>query len=294
MGVADILAGYRDHSGVQIQGLNPDFQARLAKFVEANPYGVGLGSAYRSPERQSELFQQAVQKYGSPEAARKWVAPPGRSNHNHGVATDLSFEDDKAREWAHANAQAFGLNFPMKHEPWHVEPLGAGHTMDDGHNHGPTATAQPSILQNALNSGDPTQATAALQPQAPRMGGLVGMMMNANQPQVQGPPDPNAPAPTALQLAQANADPIGQGKGLVGLLGGDTAPTAGQLGQFMGSSEMGGAMKGAGILASAMAQPAAKAAPVQQLDTTAHAPDMSMMAFLNAKLRKGMGGMNAA
>mgnify|MGYP002140046610 FL=1 len=45
-------------------------------------------SGYRSPERQAQLWDAALKKYGSPEAARKWVAPPGRSQHGHGNAAE--------------------------------------------------------------------------------------------------------------------------------------------------------------------------------------------------------------
>jgi hypothetical protein len=90
--------------------------------------GLSIYSGYRSPEHQSALFDRAVKKYGSASAARKWVAPPGRSNHNHGIAADLMWNGkrlDKAparvKEWVHENAAMFGLTFRMHWEPWHVE-----------------------------------------------------------------------------------------------------------------------------------------------------------------------------
>lgn len=124
-----------------LTGLRGAFAESLANLIENAPPDVrrslGIVSAYRSPERQSELFSAAVAKYGSEAAARKWVAPPGRSKHNHGDAVDLGFgpkgtpEYQAAVKYAHENAQKYGLNFPMGHEPWHVEPIGArgGKTM---------------------------------------------------------------------------------------------------------------------------------------------------------------------
>ncbi len=110
-------------------GLSPEFRASLAKMLLAAPpeiqQALRITSGYRSPERQAELWQGALTKYGSPEAARKWVAPPGRSNHNHGQAVDLKYLSPAATEWAHANAQQFGLHFPLSNENWHVEPIGA-------------------------------------------------------------------------------------------------------------------------------------------------------------------------
>lgn len=124
--------GYTVDGGTRpdaITGLQDPFEASLAALFAAAPPNVQqalrISSAYRSPERQAQLWQEALAKYGSPEAARKWVAPPGRSQHNHGNAVDLRYLDPVAQEWVHANAARFGLHFPMSHEPWHIEPLGA-------------------------------------------------------------------------------------------------------------------------------------------------------------------------
>lgn len=87
--------------------------------------GVSISSGVRSTERQAQLYADAVKKYGSEEAARKWVAPPGHSQHEKGNAADLHFDTPAAREWVHANAGKFGLAFPLANEPWHVENVGA-------------------------------------------------------------------------------------------------------------------------------------------------------------------------
>ena len=116
------------------QGLTADFSQRLTKFIlDARSQGVdlGVGSGYRSYEKQKRLWEQALKKYGSPEKARKWVAPPGGSFHNKGLAVDLNANgqflgkdaNSKATEWAHANAKKYGLHFRMGHEPWHIEPI---------------------------------------------------------------------------------------------------------------------------------------------------------------------------
>lgn len=116
------------------QGLTDDFSQRLTKFIlDARAQGVdlGVGSGYRSYEKQKRLWEQALKKYGSPEKARKWVAPPGGSFHNKGLAVDLNANgqflgkdaNSKATEWAHANAKKYGLHFRMGHEPWHIEPI---------------------------------------------------------------------------------------------------------------------------------------------------------------------------
>jgi phage-related minor tail protein len=104
-----------------VEGLNGDFASRLAPFLSANP-GVSVVSGFRSIEAQKALWEQALQRYGSPEAARKWVAPPGSSEHNFGMAADLRFASDAARAQAHATAGQYGLNFRMANEPWHISP----------------------------------------------------------------------------------------------------------------------------------------------------------------------------
>jgi len=107
-------------------GMNPNFASALENLIAAASeagHDVTINSGYRSPERQAELFADAVRKYGSEAAARRWVAPPGKSRHNHGIAADLGYGSDEARDWVHANAEKYGLNFRMDWEPWHIEPL---------------------------------------------------------------------------------------------------------------------------------------------------------------------------
>ena len=132
------------------QDFNPDFSNALQQMIAERP-GLSVYSGYRSPERQAELYQQAIAKYGSPEAARKWVAPPGKSRHNHGIAADLAFASDADKAWAHENAARFGLNFRMGHEPWHIELAGgAPEARQEG------MTMPISGSQSMLSSAPPT------------------------------------------------------------------------------------------------------------------------------------------
>lgn len=123
---------HRSQGGLRedaISGMDDDFRTSLEGLIASAPpeirEGLSVFSGYRSIERQQELWD-ASDKTG------KWVARPGKSKHNHGVAADLEWNGqrlDKAppevREWVHANAEKFGLHFPMGHEPWHIEPVGA-------------------------------------------------------------------------------------------------------------------------------------------------------------------------
>lgn len=126
-----------------ISGLDSEFRGGLQGLLTAADAELGPGlqlfSGFRSVERQEQLWQEALQKYGSAAAARKWVAPPGKSQHNHGNAADLKFNgvrldqaDPAVRQWIHENAPKYGLHFPLGNEPWHIEPVGAR----GGHDHG--------------------------------------------------------------------------------------------------------------------------------------------------------------
>lgn len=100
--------------------LNPDFMHRLNLLIQASGGAVYVVSGYRDEARQQQLWDAAVKKYGSAEAARKW-APPGHSNHEKGIAADLGGD----LKLAHDLAPSVGLYFPMSHENWHVEPVGS-------------------------------------------------------------------------------------------------------------------------------------------------------------------------
>lgn len=107
-----------------IIGMSPELKTGLAAMLKDAPEGIEISSGHRSTERQKEIFAAAVKKYGSVEAARKWAAPPGNSFHETGHAADLHFATPAARDWVHANAKKYGLNFPLSNEPWHIEPMG--------------------------------------------------------------------------------------------------------------------------------------------------------------------------
>jgi hypothetical protein len=102
-----------------VTGLNSDFAKRLAAFNHET--GTSVRSGYRSVGEQTQLWNAALKKYGSATEARKWVAPPGHSKHNEGMAADISGN----LQAAHKLAGKYGLWFPMSWEPWHVEPIGS-------------------------------------------------------------------------------------------------------------------------------------------------------------------------
>lgn len=141
-----------------ISGLDPRMQNALRGFLQAAPQGLQIYSAYRSPELQAELYQNALAKYGDEATARKWVAPPGRSQHNHGRAVDLKWNGvrlDRApqhiQDEVKALAVKYGLDVPMEWEPWQVELAGArdGTTPAYAENQNTPAGPEPRP-QNAL------------------------------------------------------------------------------------------------------------------------------------------------
>ena len=117
------LAAGKDIS--HINGMQDTLAERLTRLISEAPQdirdGLKINSGYRSVERQAEIYKQAVAKYGSEQEARKWAAPPGRSNHNHGFAADLGYANPAVTKYVHDNAARYGLAFPMAHEPWHIE-----------------------------------------------------------------------------------------------------------------------------------------------------------------------------
>lgn len=129
------LMGRTDKDSSHIAGLTDVFSVKLSRFLQAAPPDIrdrlGIYSGARSNERQAELWQEALKKYGSVDEARRWVAPPGKSEHNSGNAADLAFDGQSLKnappevvKWVHENAEKYGLKFPLGNENWHIEDSG--------------------------------------------------------------------------------------------------------------------------------------------------------------------------
>jgi zinc D-Ala-D-Ala carboxypeptidase len=116
----------------------------LTKQARAEGVEIIPISGFRSGEYQKTLFGKAVVKYGTEDAAVRWVARPGRSEHQTGLAIDLGdgknpacdveppFEETPAFHWLQKNAARFGfeLSYPrnnprgVHYEPWHWRFVG--------------------------------------------------------------------------------------------------------------------------------------------------------------------------
>lgn len=125
--------------------MDADFESRLNALIAASDGAVWIESGDRDTETQTRLWNEAVAKYG-PDEARNWVAPPGHSNHEKGIAADLGGD----LELAARLAPQFGLYRPMSWEPWHFEPVGS--RSDD-----PMAYTDKPINPSALVRGTRTR-----------------------------------------------------------------------------------------------------------------------------------------
>jgi hypothetical protein len=104
------------------EGLHPRLASAVQRLLQEAGGAVRIVSGFRSLERQTELWRQALIKYGSPEAADDWVAPPGRSMHERGLAVDLGGDLELAGRLV--AELGLSLHRPLPHEPWHFELSG--------------------------------------------------------------------------------------------------------------------------------------------------------------------------
>ena len=111
---------------------------------------IWIQSAYRSIERQKELYDNSVQKYlkqgKTQEEAEKltdeYINKPGSSDHNLGLAVDFNnvdnkFEDLDGFKWLQKHAEDYGfiLRYPkdkeditkISYESWHWRYVGEEH-----------------------------------------------------------------------------------------------------------------------------------------------------------------------
>lgn len=104
-------------------------------------------AGYRTEEKQQELFDEKIQAYidegydkkVAEKITESWVAVPGTSEHQLGLAVDINADksrssNDEVYEWLAENAQEYGfiLRYPEEkemitgtsYEPWHYRYVG--------------------------------------------------------------------------------------------------------------------------------------------------------------------------
>lgn len=110
--------------------MHPTMQQRLLSMFRENP-NVGIGDSHRDPAEQERMFRDRYRPDPNGEVSwqgQRWkrvkgaaAAPPGRSMHEIGLASDLVGDLD----WMNKNAHRFGLKHfaGVNNEPWHVQPV---------------------------------------------------------------------------------------------------------------------------------------------------------------------------
>jgi hypothetical protein len=147
-------------SGVDMSGLHPEFQKRLTAMATAFKEETGkkllITSAYRSNEKQAELFNAKLKEFGGDRArTRRLVAEPmpplggGRGSfHLRGLAIDVNSKGPAGinvlagdRENPTGWLEKFGLSRPVKNENWHIQPTGTLPTPDN-----PVSPGSPTLV----------------------------------------------------------------------------------------------------------------------------------------------------
>ncbi len=119
----------------------------LAKFLETKGIIVGIESAYRSVEKQQQIYDDFIIQYGK-EYADSIVAPVARSEHHTGLAIDLNImtngnwqqdnmelmEQEETYQKIHQYLHEFGFILRYQkdkesitgypYEPWHIRYVG--------------------------------------------------------------------------------------------------------------------------------------------------------------------------
>ena len=107
-------------------GLDPGLARYLGRLIAEARGEIRVVSGWRSSDRQQELWSAALAEYGSAEAADDWVARPGTSMHERGLAVDLGGDLQLAADLV--TRLNLPLHRPLPNEPWHFELIGSGFT----------------------------------------------------------------------------------------------------------------------------------------------------------------------
>jgi Flp pilus assembly protein TadG len=110
-------------TGLGVDGLNPQLAAAVDQIIKVSRGRVYLVSGVRSTDHQADLWAEALEQYGNPEIADNWVAPPGQSMHERGLAVDLGGDISLAVRLI--DELGLPLWRPMSWEPWHFELVGS-------------------------------------------------------------------------------------------------------------------------------------------------------------------------
>lgn len=134
-------------NGQQVDSrIYPELQ-QMFDDARAEGYGLFVAEGYRSKEKQQRLLAEKIEAYrneGHSEAearqlAEQWVAIPGTSEHQLGIAVDINADtsqssSDEVYNWLAENAHKYGFikRYPSDktditgiiNEPWHYRYVG--------------------------------------------------------------------------------------------------------------------------------------------------------------------------
>ena len=130
---------YTDEDDLQCSRLALNAYMELYKAATQEGYSLVINSAYRSYQDQVELTQTYLDAYGQ-NYVDKYVAKPGFSEHQTGLAFDIGsrnsrvFENSKEFAWMKDNAYKYGFIYrfderyedltEFRKEPWHYRYVG--------------------------------------------------------------------------------------------------------------------------------------------------------------------------
>ena len=100
-------------------GLDPVLASAVERLIAASGGLVHVVSGYRGPDEQRRLWAEALSVYGSAEEADDWVARPGTSLHEKGLAVDLG--GDLLHAARLVDSLGLPLVRPLENELWHYE-----------------------------------------------------------------------------------------------------------------------------------------------------------------------------
>lgn len=127
--------------GQRMEKVAADAMSKMVKDMRSDGLSIILQSGYRSEELQTTIYNRNVQNRGQ-ERADKYSARPNSSEHQTGLAMDLStdgtleetFENTPQFKWLNENAHKYGfiMRYPKdkvymtgyEYEPWHYRYVG--------------------------------------------------------------------------------------------------------------------------------------------------------------------------
>ena len=137
--LVDIDKKYTNDEKLKISRIALNSFIKMYNVAESEGYNLVINSAYRSYDEQVELTNLYLKSYGQ-SYVDKYVAKPGFSEHQTGLAFDIGsknsrvFANSKEYQWLKENAYKYGFIYRFdsryeditgfRHEAWHYRYVG--------------------------------------------------------------------------------------------------------------------------------------------------------------------------